>query len=273
MREIGFEERKKLQLDILKEVDFFCNEHNLTYYLSFGTLIGAVRHKGYIPWDDDVDIMMPRKDYEQLVKLFPSDGNYRFLTHHNTKNYPYAFGKIVDVRTVKNEPIRPKYQVIGLDIDVFPIDNYPDDLEEAKRWSEKIAKTQKMLNMQFAQFAKGRNLIRTILRNVLIAFRHLFDDMGFCSVNKIVIKLDNLSQKYNSIETNYCGVAAIMTYGVRKRNRKEVFCDVIKIDFEGEKFHAPVGYDEYLSDIYGDYMQLPPENKRKTHHRNKVYWK
>lgn len=273
MKEIGLEERKKILLDMMKEVDSFCRGHNLTYYLAFGTLIGAVRHKGYIPWDDDVDIMMPRKDYEELEKIFPVDGIYRFLTSNNTKNYPYSYGKIIDVRTVKNEAIRSKYQVIGLDIDVFPIDNYPDDIKEAKEWCESIAKTQRVMYGLLEEHAKGRNLQRTIARNVLISFLYFLDDCRIMSVNKCVKKLEALSKNYNNNITNYCGIAAIATYGVRKRNRKEVFESPVEVEFEGEHFYAPKGYDEYLRDIYGDYMQLPPIEKRLTHHTNRAYWK
>lgn len=273
MKEIGLEERKKLQLEMMDEVDSFCRKNNLTYYLAFGSLIGAVRHKGYIPWDDDMDIMMPRDDYNKFAALFPRDGIYRFLVPGITQNYPYAFGKIIDIRTVKNEPIRSKYQVIGLDVDVFPIDNYPDNLDEAVMWCEDISRTQKKLNKQFARFSKGRNIVRTIAKNMIICFWNTLDSLGICTVNKTVLQLDKLSTKYNTKETNYCGISAISTYGVRKRNRKLVFDSAIEMDFEGHKYFAPSGYDEYLTDTYGDYMQLPPVEKRKTHHINKVYWK
>ena len=273
MKEIGFEERKKLQLDILKEIDSFCRANNITYYLAFGTLLGAIRHKGYIPWDDDIDIMMPRKDYVKLLELYPSDGRYRFLTSHNTKNFPYAFGKVIDTLTIKNEAIRPKYQMIGLDIDIFPIDNYPDDIDEAKSWSQDIKSLQDKMHHLMAQHAKGRNIQRTIVRNVLISFRHLIDDMGICTVSRYVGCIEALSQRYNEKQTNYCGIVSLATYGIKKRNRKEVYASAVDVDFEGNKFLAPAGYDEYLKDVYGDYMQLPPIEKRKTHHSNKVYWK
>lgn len=273
MREIGFEERKKLQLDIMNVLDAFCRENNLTYYLAFGTLLGAARHNGYIPWDDDIDIMMPREDYERLERIFPTDGRYRFLTSKNTKNFPYAFGKVIDTLTIKNEAIRPKYQMIGLDIDVFPIDNYPDDYGEAQSWSLKIRSLQDKMHQLMAQYAKGRNIQRTIVRNLLISLRHLIDDLGIATVERYVSNIDVLSQKYNNIQTSYCGIASLATYGVKKRNRIEVYSSKVEVDFEGYKFFAPVGYDEYLKDTYGDYMQLPPIEKRVTHHSNKVFWK
>lgn len=266
-------ESREIQMSMLKEIDSFCRTNGITYYLAFGTLLGAVRHQGFIPWDDDIDIMMPRKDYERFEQAFSSVKNYRFLTKNNTENFPYPFGKVIDTRTVKKEPLRTRYQVIGLDIDVFPIDNYPNESEEAKRWCQKISSTQKTLYKTFVPYSKGRTIFRTIVKNTITAFFHLIDDLGICSVKRLVSKIDAVSQQYNSLETKYCGIAVISTYGERKRNRKEIYASSVDVPFEGSLFSAPIGYDEYLTDTYGDYMQLPPIEKRKTHHLNMVYWK
>ena len=162
---------------------------------------------------------------------------------------------------------------MGLDIDVFPIDNYPSNLDEARKWCKEIAKKQSYSKQLFAPFSKSSNVIRTIAKNTRILFRHIQDDLGLPSVNKLVMDIDTLSQKFNNLETGYCGIAAINTYGVYKRNRKEVYDTAVDVEFEGKHFLAPVGYDEYLRDIYGDYMQLPPVEKRKSHHSFKAYWK
>lgn len=273
MREIGLDERKKILLEMLKDVDTFCKSKGLTYYLAFGTLLGAVRHKGFIPWDDDIDIMMPRRDYEKFAILFPAERNRRFIYQGNTKNYPLAFGKVIDTRTIKFERMRDKYQVMGLDIDVFPIDNYPADIDEATKWCDEIARTQKKSKLLFTPLTKGKKNLRAFVKNLVIRFRYLTDDLGFVSVSQLIRKIDNLSQQYNITETGYCGIAAINTYGVKKRNRKEIYSSASEVNFEGELFLAPMGYDEYLRDIYGDYMQLPPKDKRKSHHSFKAYWK
>lgn len=266
-------ECREIQMSMLKEIDSFCRTNGITYYLAFGTLLGAVRHQGFIPWDDDVDIMMPRKDYERFELLFPTDQVFRFLTRNNTQNFPYAFGKVIDTRTVKKEPLRERYQVIGMDIDVFPIDNYPTSAEEAKQWCLTITKTQSKLNKTFSKYSKGRTFIRSLAKNTIVAIHRLNDDLGVCTVNDLVSQIDSLAQKYNSVETGYCGIASISTYGERKRNKKEVYASSVDVRFEGSLFPAPVGYDEYLTDTYGDYMQLPPLEKRITHHQNTVYWK
>ena len=272
-QELSLSEIKEISLSILKFVDKVCKEKNLTYYLAAGTLLGAVRHKGFIPWDDDIDIMMPRNDYEKLVREFPASADYKFINLHNCQNFPFAFGKIIDLKTIKKEPLRRKYQNQGVEIDVFPIDNYPDDIEEAQKWCETIGRTQNTILMLSAPYAKGRNFIRTIARNLLIAFRHFLDDTHIVHVPKMVIQLNELSQKYNKRDTHYCGIAAIAAYGVKKRNRSDVFSNQVYVEFEGNQYPAPIGYDEYLSDYYDDYMQLPPIEKRKTHHSYKAYWK
>ena len=271
-REMSLAEIKKCSLSILEYVDGVCKQKQINYYLAAGTLLGAVRHKGFIPWDDDIDIMIPRKDYERLIREFPSNDRYSFLTYHNTPNYPYAWGKITDLLTKKDEPLRSKYQTIGINIDVFPIDHYPNELEEAKVWCERIKKLQNRMLLICMPFAKGKTLIHTVIKNSVIAFYHFLDVIGVLSVDKLVTKLDSMAQKYNSTDSNYCGIASVSAYGVNKRNRNSVFSNTIELEFEGKKYPAPIGFDEYLKDYYDDYMELPPIEKRRTHHSYQAYW-
>lgn len=272
-KQLTQQEIKDISLEILKYVDLICRENDITYFLTAGTLLGAVRHKGYIPWDDDIDIMLPRKDYDKLFREFPTDGSYKFLTANNTKHFPFAYGKIIDTRTVKIEGIRAKYGTLGVDIDVFPIDNYPDDYHEAETWCNSIIRLNKRLYKRLSLFSHGGTLVNTIIQSLLVLFYRFLDNSGICSVKQLVKKIDVLSKKYNFVNTNYAGFTAIGAYGVKKRNRKEVFQASIPLEFEGCVFSAPIGYDEFLTNLYGDYMSLPPVEKRKPHHRVKAYWK
>lgn len=272
-KRMTLKEVRECSLNILLFVDKICKEQGLRYYLAAGTLLGAIRHGGFIPWDDDIDIMMPRKDYEKLIQNFPANETYAFLSLNNNSNIPYAYGKVVDKRTRKLELLRSKYQVIGVDIDVFPIDNYPNDLDDAIAWCNEIKNIQLRANFISATYSKGRNILRTIMRNLIVLFYHVLDYIGIFTVNKSILKLNDLSQKFNDIETDYCGIAAISSYGVKKRNHKKIYEDSIDVSFESYKFPAPIGYVDYLIDYYGDYMTLPPIEQRKTHHSFVAYWK
>lgn len=271
--ELDLKTIKERSLEILKFIDKTCKELNLRYYLAAGTLLGAVRHRGFIPWDDDIDIMMPRDDYEKLIHSFPKNDNFAFLNVHNTNNIYCPYGKIIDKCTIKIEPLRAKYLTVGVDVDVFPLDNYPNDYEEAALWCDEIKKIQRKKDSLLEPYGRGRNFVRTIMRNLIVFYNHIIDELGIVSVKRYVVQLDILSKRYNSVATDYCGIAAIAAYGVNKRNRKEVFADSVDVEFEGYTFPAPSGYDEYLRDYYGDYMQLPPLEKRQTHHVYKAYWK
>ncbi len=272
-KELTLSEIKSITTSMLEYVDKVCKERDITYYLAAGTLLGAVRHKGFIPWDDDVDIMIPRNDYERLTREFPDNDNYSFLTLHNTENFPFAYGKIIDRRTVKIEPLRKKYQHTGIDIDVFPIDYYPDNIEEAKKWCESISNCQTSIVSISSSYSKSDNFISSAVHYCYYIIKCVLDGVGLRTASKKVKKINELSQKYNSDQSHYCGIAAVSAYGIRKRNRCDVFKEAVEVEFEGHMYPAPIGFDEYLSDYYGNYMELPPIEKRATHHTYKAYWK
>lgn len=269
--ELTINEIRSRSLKMLKYVDAVCKEKNITYFLAAGTLLGAVRHKGFIPWDDDIDIMLPREDYERLIKEFPNNSRYDFLTFHNTTNFPFAYGKVIDKNTIKIEPLRSKYQFTGVDIDVFPIDNYPEDLEESKVWCEEIRRCHRKILGICTTYVKGGSFYSSILKNFIILYKHFLDDIGLRTAQKYVKILDKLAQQNNSATSPFCGIAAISAYGIKKRNRSIVYSKTIELEFEGYYFPAPIGYDEYLKDYYGDYMLLPPVEQRISHHTYKAY--
>ena len=142
MRRITDEEYKQIVLDILLRIDHLCKHNNLRYMISYGTLLGAVRHQGFIPWDDDIDIVMPRKDYDLLCKVVnKSDCNLRFLCPETSEDTIYPYGKICDIRTKLKESNFIEVEGYGAYVDVFPLDYLPDsDKEEMKLYKKSIVK-------------------------------------------------------------------------------------------------------------------------------------
>ncbi len=273
MKRMTKNERKLCNLSILGYIDEVCSRNNLRYYLSAGTLLGAIRHKGFIPWDDDIDVMMPREDYERLFKVWPQNGIYKALCNNNTAHFPYAFGKVIDNRTLKLEPFRKQFQVIGVDVDVFPLDNFPDDETESIRYLNEIARIQKKLNKHIISYSKASTPLRTIVHNLIILMYRFQEWLGITSVEKIVHQLSECAQRYNNQDTEHCGITTLYHYGLGERYQKSWFDESYNVTFEGKNYPAPVGYDEYLRNMYGsDYMQLPPEEKRKSHHTFIAYW-
>jgi lipopolysaccharide cholinephosphotransferase len=274
MKEMTLEEIKECSVGILDFIDKVCHENNLIYYLCGGTLLGAIRHKGFIPWDDDIDIMMPRSDYEKLFEVWPKNDRYAVLNYKNTENFPFAYGKSIDMMTVKIESIIFKGIQMGVDVDIFPIDGLPSDDEEARMYYKRIEKMQNRLSLQLSSFGKGRNLSRTIARNIRLFFLRICDTMGITSWYKVIKKFDDLAQLYTGKNTGFCGITAISHYGIKEKNKIDNYKEGVLVIFEGKEYPVPNGYSDYLSRLYGrDYMQLPPEEQRETHHSYKAYWK
>jgi lipopolysaccharide cholinephosphotransferase len=266
MEEITFEELKRIELDILLHVASFCEKHGLRYFLAYGTLIGALRHKGFIPWDDDVDIQMPRSDYNEFLRLFNAEnvgGDYKVIAPTD-KSARHAIAKVIDTRTIKIETLLKYKEPLGVDVDIFPLGGLPEDNEEFENWYTKIACVYRKL------FFKSLSPISSnILKNINIIRRKIF----IPSREKLLQKAAALHAQYPYETSRYVGTIECAFNGKGNRTLKIDFDDFVVVDFEGYTFRAPVGYDRVLRNIYGDYMSPPPKEKQITHHTNKVYWK
>ena len=274
MTEMTLDEIKDCSRNILDYLDCVCKNNNLQYFLCGGTLLGAVRHKGFIPWDDDIDVMMPRKDYEKLFEVWPNNPNYKALCHRNTKSFPYAYGKVIDTRTVKEEPIRKSCRHIGIDVDVFPIDNIPDNHEEAILFFESIERWQALLNRHIITYGLSTNCLKTVAFNLFVFLMRIGELLGIRTVDSIVSGFSKYAQKYNSQDVAYCGITVISHYGIKEKNPKIAFDGVINVRFEGKDYPAPIGYNQYLCQLYGNnYMEVPPIDKQQTHHSYCAFWR
>lgn len=261
LREMTLEENRAVQLEILMHTAKFCDEHNLRYFLAFGTLIGAVRHGGYIPWDDDIDIIMPRPDFNKLIELFQDQGHYRLLAPAHPDSWLY-FIKIFDTRTIKIEKgVNYHDNYLGVDIDVFPLDGAPQDTDE-------YTSLRKQIHDKYKKYCTLRAGFSGSLKNRVL---YLLYRLTSFRVKTILEDAVRLCEKYDFDRSDYCACYSRFTQGFRVP--RENYSSAILMKFEDHDFRVPVGYDAALRARYGDYMQLPPPEKRITHHENKVYWR
>lgn len=265
MRRMTLDEQKQAELDILIAVDTVCREAGLIYLLSDGTLLGAVRHKGFIPWDDDVDIMMPRPDYESLFVAFRSDGvrnrfPYYQLISYRDKSSIYPFFKVIDTRTLVIEKyVDPKYKS-GVWIDIFPIDGLSDSNEPFAQ----NRKTMRKYDLLVANVNEGTSTTAKIAKRVLKPFA----SMGK-SIYQVAREFDECLASCQIAEGK--DVGEVMWCLEADGRMPYELIDAIEIEFEGHSFMAPRIYDRYLTCLYGDYMQLPPEKDRVPHPCD-AYW-
>lgn len=268
MKQLSLEEHKSVELGILSDFAHFCDEHSLSYFLAYGTLIGAVRHKGFIPWDDDVDVYMPRPDYERFLELFAGEAKPSRLEviHPFHPLSRHAFTKIIDTRTIKLEtgysyPNGP----LGVDIDVFVVDGQPDGDAEFERWFKKLYR------LYLLDYLSSRECGASI-KSKLAHFGVKIVGV-FLPRRKIREKTAALHEKYPYGSTKYAGSITGICNNRGDRAPTECFSDSLPCEFEGKSFKMPVGYHEIMTRLYGDYMQLPPETERIAPHAIDAFWK
>ncbi|MBD5554762.1 MAG: LicD family protein [Roseburia sp.] len=264
MRVLSEKDIKQSIFEILSAFADYCDTHGLRYYLCGGTLLGAVRHKDFIPWDDDIDILMPRPDYIRLQKLVekqPIASYYHFKCFEQGSSL-FPFGKIVDIRT----KVVTKYNDLDsvLWIDIFPMDGVPDDQKRCDYILKKAHKWKIMHGRTMAKIGTGTTYLKKILKLPFLIVPHVI------GTKRCAKHLDVLAKRYNFDECEY--VAGITwSNGPLERMKKEDFIPYEDKEFHGRMFHAPACWDFYLKAMYGDYMKLPPQNKRYAHMID-AYW-
>ena len=256
-REIQLNELKKIQLNILDAVNDFCRLNNITYYLACGTLLGAIRHKGYIPWDDDIDIVMPRPDYLKFLKTFKSE-NLEILSIYNNNKCPFSFAKVMDIRTQIIESTNIK-QVIGINIDIFPLDGLPTNIKSSNWHFYKLMFYSKLCVVKTLNISKRHSFRKNISLFIAKIFTFFFP------------KMDKLGMKYDYTKCDYAGIL-VFPVSPAERLIKSNFKSGGTTEFCGKQYPIPVGYDTWMRNIYGDYMQLPPKNKQVSNHSFNAYW-
>ncbi len=268
MKRLDLSEIQHLELDILIEFDRVCRANGLRYGLCGGTLLGAVRHGGFIPWDDDIDVMMPRPDYNKLMEIankeFPA--HYKLDTPYNDNDTLHAYGKIYDSRTDLVEFPQSKRIPSHLYIDIFPVDGMPNDPIKQEKHRKRVRK--KMLALYGFKVAKyNAKCAKNFIKRLFWKFAAFIDRL--MPKKKLIKKIDKLVEKYPFDSSKYCAVI-VAGYGFREIMPKQVYVFDNELAFEGKNFTVTAKPDYYLTNIYGNYMTLPPEQDR-VHHENEVY--
>lgn len=254
-----------VQLEIAKEIDRVCNENDIKYFLIGGSLLGAIRHKGFIPWDDDLDIGMLREDYERFLKIasISLQENYKLIDWKLDLNYPHPMGKVIKKETIYKEGKRNDCGEQGIWVDIFPYDNADINLKEFKKRTIKLKALRSLIrakcNYQTWHSKRGIILSR-YFKNIPFRILALFFDKTF-----LTDRYEKISQKQNKKANKMVFENGTENY-VNWCFKKDLFTRLKKVQFEDYYFWTPEQYDEYLSIAYGDYMKLPPLEERENKH-------
>ena len=257
MKEISLEEKRQIQLDMLKEIDEFCRNNGIRYSLAFGTLIGAIRHKGFIPWDDDVDIMMPISDMMKFKKMFVSK-TMKYADIETYKHFQYCFSRLHDTRTFSK--LGRFNKDMGVNIDLYVMVDLPKDKKSEDKFFEEARKYEKICD--FFMKWNSRFIRRFPLKSIP------FTDYYIRKERECLIK----SLNYGDTGNFYC-ISGPLSGRYKESYNRDLFKEMIDVDFEGLKLMSVKDYDYFLRQEYGDYMQLPPEDQRVPYHGGHYYWK
>lgn len=254
-----FERLKTIELNMLKEFIAICNKHNLRYFVLGGTCLGAIRHKGFIPWDDDIDVGMPRKDYNEFLRVAQGElSNGLFLQNGKTDpNFPLNFTKIRNSNTTFIESTMKNIDMNhGVYIDIFPLDGYKKSI--FRKIKRKICGGK--IGMVYGD--RPKQTIKRKIKNLMI---NIFNKDYKTARDKLDAMYAKFDFDKSETVVNYCGA-----WGDKEIVPRSVFGSGVEKDFEDLKVIAPENYDEYLTKMYGNYMEFPPIEKRVARHDTEI---
>lgn len=269
---MSMKEIQSVSLEILKKIADICDQEGLKYSLAWGTLIGAVRHKGYIPWDDDVDIQMPRPDYERLKDYFNKNADALYplrLFDNSVSGYPYMLARVSNddyvIDTINEKPCG-----MGIFVDIYILDGTGDTYEDAWNYASKTCKYPRLIFLstrKYYHFGTTKGFFKRLFKVFVFIYAKIMGKEYFERKLLSIISQKPYDQK------DYVGCVSWCERPKYAVIKKSEFEDMIDFQFENYKFKGPREYDKYLRIWYGDYMQLPPEKERIYHHLYKAYKK
>ena len=265
MRKLSFLEIQNRGNSILAHMKDVCDANNISFFLAYGTVLGAVRHKGFIPWDDDIDVYFTRDEYSKFAEVVRSeDSQFRLMSVTTDKDYCHPLAKYVDTSTHQNwhiVKVKPNY---GVWVDIYVLDNVPDNNLTLRLFQSRLNFLQSCY--EYALYRTNKKRLKGIIKTMLLWWTDLLGPRFFA------LKMVRLSQRFNRYNTRRFApnsfTAASRAEAVLD---KDILGHGIEMSFEGKLYLVPKNTDAYLRHFYGDYMSLPPEEKRKPNHSADFY--
>lgn len=262
MKRLNRQEIHERLFDILCVFDAYCKEHGISYYLCGGTMLGAIRHQDFIPWDDDVDVMLLRPEYRKLescLKQYPLPDFYEYLSS-GFGNSVLPFAKIVNTNIIVEEKVNATDRHLW--IDIFPIDAIPEDEKTCRLFLQRAKKLAYAHSMSNAPIGTGTTLVRAVLKLPVLLYRHA---VVLCKGKQFYARqIEEMCVRYDYESSRYVGTVSWCA-GEAERFLKESFEPAQEANFGSRQFPIPANWQTYLTQLYGDYKELPPESQRQGH--------
>ena len=262
-KRLSLDEIKKTELNILLEFQKICDANDLTFYLCGGSLLGAIRHKGFIPWDDDIDICMARPEYNRLARMVREKKlempDWMDIVCYENRTSRFPFIKVLDKRTIVLNEYFKSMDYDSIWIDLLPVDGMPDsDLETAALYKD-MFRFRKLVQLKYVRPFRAKSFTKAITKPFLFLFANIINTDRY---NEKLVR----EATAHAFETSAnVGIVTEGLYGVKEAIPREAYLKPIEVEFEGHTFKATSYWHEYLTNLFGEYMTLPPEDKRKTH--------